>query len=115
MYKRQAELYAGHDPAVLRLLRTSVDVAQAAGVEVSVCGEMSSNPITSLLLVGLGVRILSAPPASLPQMKQALRQVSLEDCTQIAKRVFEFDTAREVDAYLKTRFAELLPEMALGV
>lgn len=110
-----ADLYAGHDPAVLRLLRTSVDVARAAGVEVSVCGEMSSNPITSLLLVGLGVRILSASPASLPQMKQALRQVSLEDCTQIAKRVFDFDTAREVDTYLKTRFAELLPEMALGV
>ncbi|MCC7336908.1 MAG: phosphoenolpyruvate--protein phosphotransferase [Pirellulaceae bacterium] len=110
-----ADLYAGHDPAVLRLLQTSVDVAQAAGVEISVCGEMSSNPITSLLLVGLGVRILSASPASLPQMKQALRQVRLEDCTQIAKRVFDFDTAREVDAYLKTRFAELLPEMALGV
>ena len=110
-----ADLYAAHDPAVLRLIRASVDVARAAGVEVSVCGEMSSNPITSLLLVGLGVRILSAPPASLPQMKQALRQVSLEDCTQIAKRVFEFDMAREVDAYLKTRFAELLPDMALGV
>ena len=110
-----ADLYAGHDPAVLRLIRTSIEVAHAAGVQVSVCGEMSSNPVTSLLLVGLGVRVLSAPPASLPQMKQALRQVNLSDCTQIAKRVFEFDTAREVDAYLKTRFAELLPEMALGI
>lgn len=110
-----ADLYAGHDPAVLRLIRTSIEVAQTAGVEVSVCGEMSSNPMTALLLVGLGVRILSAPSVMLPQMKQALRQVSLEDCTQIAKRVFEFDTAREVDAYLKTRFSDLLPEMALGV
>ncbi len=110
-----ADLYAGHDPAVLRLIRTAVDIARRAEVEVSVCGEMSSNPVTSLLLVGLGVRLLSAPPASLPQMKQALRQVRLEDCTQLATRVFDFDTAREVDAYLKTRFAELLPEMALGV
>ena len=110
-----ADLYAGHDPAVLRLIRTSIEVAQTAGVEVSVCGEMSSNPITAILLVGLGVRILSAPAVMLPQMKQALRQVSLEDCSQIAKRVFEFDTAREVDAYLKTRFTDLLPEMALGI
>ncbi len=110
-----ADLYAGHDPAVLRLIRTSIEVAQRAGIEVSVCGEMSSNPITSLLLVGLGVRVLSAPSVMLPQMKQALRQVSLEDCVQIAKRVFDFDTAREVDAYLKTRFSDLLPEMALGV
>ncbi len=110
-----ADLYAGHDPAVLRLIRTSIEVAQRAGVEVSVCGEMSSNPITALLLVGLGVRVLSAPSVMLPQMKQALRQVSLEDCVQIARRVFDFDTAREVDAYLKTRFSDLLPEMALGV
>jgi phosphotransferase system enzyme I (PtsI) len=110
-----ADLYAGHDPAVLRLIRSAVDIAQQAGVEVSVCGEMSSNPVTSLLLVGLGVRVLSAPPASLPQMKQALRNVKLEDCSQLANRVFDFSTAREVEAYLKTRFAELLPEMALGV
>ncbi len=110
-----ADLYAGHDPAVLRLIRTAVAVARAANTEVSVCGEMSSNPVTALLLVGLGVRVLSAPPASIPQMKQALRDVTLVDCQQIAERVFEFDTAREVDAYLKTRFAELLPEMALGV
>lgn len=110
-----ADLYAGHDPAVLRLIRTAVETARRAEIEVSVCGEMSSNPVTSLLLVGMGVRFLSAPPASLPQMKQALRQVRLEDCEQMASRVFDFDTAREVDTYLKTRFAQLLPEMALGV
>lgn len=110
-----ADLYAGHDPAVLRLIRIAVDTARRAEIEVSVCGEMSSNPVTALLLVGLGVRFLSAPPASLPQMKQALRQVRMEDCQQIAARVFDFDTAREVDTYLKTRFAQLLPEMALGV
>ena len=110
-----ADLYAGHDPAVLRLIRMAVDVAQPAGVEVSVCGEMSSNPVTALLLVGLGVRVLSAPPAALPLIKQALRQVHMVDCQQMARRVFDFDTAREVDVYLKTRFAELLPDMALGV
>ncbi len=110
-----ADLYAAHDPAVLRLLRTSIQIAQQHATDVSVCGEMSSNPVTALLLVGLGVRMLSAPPASLPQMKQALRNVNLADCTQIAQRVFEFDTAREVDAFLKARFAELLPEMALGI
>ena len=110
-----ADLYAGHDPAVLRLIRMAVDVAQTAGVEVSVCGEMSSNPVTALLLVGLGVRVLSAPPAALPLIKQALRQVHMVDCQQMARRVFDFDTAREVDVYLKTRFAELLPDMALGV
>ncbi len=110
-----ADLYTGHDPAVLRLIKQSIDIAQAHQVDVSVCGEMSSTPISALALVGMGVRTLSAPPAALPQVKQALRNVNISDCQQMAKRVLEFGTAREVDAFLQARFAELLPEMALGV
>ncbi len=110
-----ADLYAGHDPAVIRLIKQSVDVALRHGASVSVCGDMSSTPMTALLLVGLGVRTLSAPPGALPQVKNAIRSVGLDDCEQIAQRVFEFATAREVDGYLQTRFAELLPEMSLGV
>ncbi len=109
-----ADLYTGLDPAVLRLIKMSVDKAIEYGVAVSVCGEMSSTPMCALLLVGFGVRTLSAPPAALPQVKQALRSVSLTDCQAMAKRAMEFGTAREVDAYLQARFAELLPEMALG-
>ncbi|MCA9125679.1 MAG: phosphoenolpyruvate--protein phosphotransferase [Planctomycetales bacterium] len=110
-----ADLYAGHDPAVIRLIRSSVEVANRNNVDVSVCGEMSANPKTALMLVGMGVRTLSAPPAALPLVKQAVRNVDLTDCQQIATRVFDFGTAREVDAFLQQRFAELLPEMAIGV
>ena len=107
-----ADLYAGHDPAVLRLIKQCADIAAKNNVGISVCGEMSSNPISSLMLVGFGIRTLSAPPAALPQVKQALRKVSLDDCEQLAARAIEFGTAREVDAFLQTRFSELLPEMA---
>ncbi|MEZ6135469.1 MAG: phosphoenolpyruvate--protein phosphotransferase [Pirellulaceae bacterium] len=110
-----ADLYTGHDPAVLRLIKQSIDVANAHSIEVSVCGEMSSTPISSLMLVGMGVRTLSAPPAALPQVKQAIRNVKITDCEQMARRVLELGTAREVDAYLQSTFAELLPEMALGI
>ena len=110
-----ADLYSGHDPAVLRLIKQSIDIANQAQVEVSVCGEMSATPATALLLIGLGVRALSAPPAALPAVKQAIRSVRLEDWQQIASRIFDFDTAREVDAFLQARFSDLLPDMALGV
>ena len=110
-----ADLYAGHDPAVIRMLKMALDVGHRVGKEVSICGEMSSKPSTALMLVGLGARKLSAPPAALPQVKQAIRSVTLQDCQEIGSRIFEFDTAREVDAYLQHRFAELVPEMALGV
>jgi phosphoenolpyruvate-protein phosphotransferase (PTS system enzyme I) len=109
-----ADLYTGLDPAVLRLIKQSVDKAIEYGVDVSVCGEMSSTPLCALLLVGFGVRTLSAPPSALPQVKQAIRNVLLSDCQSLACRSLEFGTAREVDAYLQSRFAELLPEMAIG-
>ena len=109
-----ADLYTGLDPSVLRLIKQSVDQAAKYGVDVSVCGEMSSTPLCALLLVGFGVRTLSAPPSALPLVKQALRNVTLADCQAMANRSLEFGTAREVDAYLQGRFAQLLPEMAIG-
>jgi phosphoenolpyruvate-protein phosphotransferase (PTS system enzyme I) len=109
-----ADLYTGLDPSVLRLIKQSVDQASKYGVDVSVCGEMSSTPLCALLLVGFGVRTLSAPPSALPLVKQALRNVTLADCQAMAQRSLEFGTAREVDAYLQGRFAQLLPEMAIG-
>ncbi len=109
-----ADLYTGLDPSVLRLIKQSVDQGLKYGVDVSVCGEMSSTPLCALLLVGFGVRTLSAPPSALPQVKQALRNVTLADCIAMAERSLEYGTAREVDAYLQGRFAELLPEMAIG-
>ncbi len=109
-----ADLYTGLDPAVLRLIKQSVDLAAKFGVDVSVCGEMSSTPLCALLLVGFGVRTLSAPPSALPLVKQALRNVTLADCEAMACRALTFGTAREVDAYFQVRFAQLLPEMAIG-
>jgi phosphotransferase system enzyme I (PtsI) len=109
-----ADLYMAVDPAVLRLIKMSVDLAIAHGVDVSVCGEMSSTPAYALLLVGFGVRTLSAPPSALPSVKHAIRAVTLEQCKTLAARAMEFETAREVDAYLMSHFAALVPELALG-
>ena len=110
-----ADLYMAVDPAVLRLIKMSVDLAIAHGIDVSVCGEMSSTPAYALLLVGFGVRTLSAPPSALPSVKHAIRAVTLEQCQALAARAMEFEMAREVDAYLMSHFASLVPELALGV
>lgn len=110
-----ADLYMAVDPAVLRLIKMSVDLAQLHGIDVSVCGEMSATPAHALMLVGFGVRTLSAPPAALPGVKHAIRAVTLEQCQAMAKRALEFETAREVDAFLMSHFATLVPELALGV
>lgn len=106
-----ADLYQSSDPAVLRLIARCVDVAAAADVALGICGEMSSNPARSLLLVGMGVRSLSVSPNALPRVKKAIRSVSLEQCQEIAARAMTLDSARDIDLYLLERLSKLVPEL----
>ena len=106
-----ADLYQSSDPAVLRLIKQCVGVADENGIPLSVCGEMSSNPGRALLLLGLGIRHLSVPPLSLPRVKKAIRSVTIQQCREIADRVMTLEAARDVDLYLLDRLADLVPEL----
>ena len=78
--KDVADLYSACDPAVIRLLKRSLDIADDAGVSASVCGLMSGSVMYTQLLLGLGLRELSVPAAAIPEIKQAVRSVSIADC-----------------------------------
>ena len=106
-----ADLYQSSDPAVLRLIERCVEVADQTDTPLAVCGEMSSNPGRALLLLGLGVRNLSVPPSSLPQVKKAIRSVSIEECKGIVERVRKLEAARDIDMYLLDRLAAMVPEL----
>jgi phosphotransferase system enzyme I (PtsI) len=94
--KEVADLYNACDPAVLRLLSRSLDVAREAGVPANVCGQMSGSVMYTQLLLGLGLRQLSVPASAIPEVKQACRSVSVADCREIAARALQMDSAREV-------------------
>lgn len=109
-----ADLYQSSDPAVLRLIRRCVDVAAEAKVPLSICGEMSSTPARSLLLVGMGVRSLSVSPNALPKLKKAIRSVSLAQCEEIAARAMTLEAARDIDLYLLERLGKIAPELIVS-
>jgi phosphotransferase system enzyme I (PtsI) len=106
-----ADLYQSCDPAVIRLIKRCVDVADQSQTPLAVCGEMSSNPGRALLLIGLGVRNLSVPPLALPRVKKAIRSVTIAQCQTIAARVMNLEAARDIDMYLLDRLAVLVPEL----
>jgi len=106
-----ADLYQSSDPAVLRLIKRTVEIAEESHTPLSVCGEMSSNPGRALLLLGMGVRNLSVPPSSLPRVKKAIRSVSISQCQQIARRVMKLEAARDVDLFLLDRLGAIVPEL----
>ncbi len=82
-------VYDTFHPAVLRLMKTSVDAAHAAGIPVNVCGEFGSHSAATDLLVGMGVDGLSVSAQLLPELKNRILQVSHSESLRI------FETAMQ--------------------
>ena len=108
---RVAGLYTAGHPAVLRLIRTVAEAALEAGVEVAVCGEMAGDPIYTPVLMGLGIQVFSVSPATLLEIKKVIRSITMDQAREICEKVYQFDSDREVDAYLSEITRRLLPEL----
>jgi phosphoenolpyruvate-protein phosphotransferase (PTS system enzyme I) len=106
-----ATLYSAGDPAVIRLIDMVVKAALKHDIEVSVCGEMSGDPIYTALLLGLGVRQLSVTPHNIPEIKKVIRSISMEEAGQVAQEVLRLETARDVNNYLREQARRILPEV----
>jgi phosphoenolpyruvate-protein phosphotransferase len=82
-----AELARGLDalhPAVLRLIAMTVEGAKAHGRSVSVCGALAGDEDALPILVGLGIRELSATAAALPRIKRRIRSLDSGECKRAA-------------------------------
>lgn len=93
---RVAELYNPFHPAVVRQLHQVARVGRAAGIEVSVCGELAGNPLGAFLLLGLDITALSMAWASLPEIKKVVRDVRMEDARAAARKALAASTSPEV-------------------
>ncbi len=94
--ERVAHLFDPLHPAVLMLIDRSVRAAARAGIPVSVCGEMASNPLAIPILIGLGISELSAAPSAVPVMKQIVHALDAGLAEEDARRALEVGTAQEV-------------------
>ena len=107
--KEVSHLFQAVDPAVLRLINTSIQAAQQAGIPASVCGQMSSTPAYAMVLLGLGIRHVSVTPIALPEIKKLCRNVTIEQCAQIAQRALAMDNALEIDTFLQEELRRAIP------
>lgn len=85
-------------PAVLRLIAMTAEAGRAAAKPVSLCGSLASEPLGALVLIGLGIRELSAVPAALRAVRQAIAQASVSDCRALAEQALALETAAQVRA-----------------
>ena len=75
--------------------------------EVNVCGEMSGEPLYVPLLVGLGLRQLSATPRKIPEIKQVIRHLKVSEAQRIAETALSMDSARLVSSYLRDQLRRM--------
>jgi len=103
-------LFSSVDPAVLRLIRTVIQDAHKAQIDLSICGEMASDPENIMLLLGMGVRTISLTPPMIPEIKQIVRSVTIEDCNNIARKVLGMNSERQISNFLRDAARKVLPE-----
>jgi phosphotransferase system enzyme I (PtsI) len=111
MNEKVAHLYEPTNPAILRLIKATVDAGHKHGNWVGVCGEMAGDPVLTPLLLGLGVDELSATPSLVPPVKFLIRRLKLEE----AKSLADFALNSESGAEILARCQKLARDVAPGL
>ena len=110
-----ANLYRSGDPSILRLIQMVLRAAEKYGKSVTVCGQMSSEPRFIPLLLGMGLRSLSATPQAIPRLKEVVRNLSISEAVRISQHASSLDLARDVEHYLQGELSRLCPDLVDAV
>lgn len=100
MNENIAHLYKPFHPALLRLIKRTVDAAHEAGIWAGMCGEMAGDKRLAPFLLGIGLDEFSMSAVSIPEVKAQIRNLSLEEAEEIANQALNYSTAGEVEEYL---------------
>jgi phosphotransferase system enzyme I (PtsI) len=103
-------LYEPLHPAVLRMIKRTVDDAHAANVEVSICGEMAGEPRYAPILLGLDLDELSMNAYIIPRVKKIIRGLSHSYCKDLVKEVLTNDSAIESEHFLEKEMTAMFPD-----
>ena len=104
---RVAHLYESLHPAVLGAIAEVVGVARGAGKQVCICGEMASDPLATLLLLGMGLDQLSLSPLFIPVVRKIIRESNFETARRIANDILQMGSVQEIKGYLIERYRDL--------
>lgn len=107
-----AYLYNDFHPAVFRLVSSVVKGAHQFRKRVCVCGEIASDPIGAVVLMGLGIDELSVHPSDIPFIREVVTRVEYKKSKELAKKVLEMNNSREVKDEAKEFIKKHVPKVA---
>ncbi len=109
--ERIAYLYEPTHPAIMRLIKQTIDVGHEHDVWTGICGEMAGNPLMAPLLVGLGIDELSVSPTMVPLVKDAIRSIRYSQAEELARAALASESAKEVLELCHKLTEEVAPEI----
>jgi phosphotransferase system enzyme I (PtsI) len=109
--ERIAYLYEPTHPAILRLIKNTIDVGHEHGIWTGICGEMAGNPLLVPLLIGLGVDEFSVSPSSVLVVKDVIRKLRYSQAEELAETVMASGTGSDVMSRCRALVREIAPEI----
>ncbi|OGR27677.1 MAG: phosphoenolpyruvate--protein phosphotransferase [Desulfobacterales bacterium RIFOXYA12_FULL_46_15] len=104
-----AHLYQALNPAVLRMIKMTCDAAKKKGIDIVMCGEMAGDPINIPVLIGMGLTDLSMNSASIPVVKNMIRNIDSRKAKSHMKKIMVLNTAKEITDYIINEYKDILP------
>ena len=109
--EKVSHLYEPTHPAIIRLIKMTVDAAHKHGIWAGVCGEIAGDPALTPLLIGLGVDELSAAPPIVPQVKYIVRRLKLTEAQALAEFALQCESPSEIYARCQKLARETAPSL----
>jgi phosphotransferase system enzyme I (PtsI) len=94
--EKVSHLYEPTHPAILRLIKMTVEAANKHGIWTGVCGEIGGDPVLVPLLIGLGVEELSCAPSIIPEVKYMIRRVKMDEARALAEFALQCESPTEI-------------------
>ena len=109
--EKVSHLYEPTHPAIIRLIKTTVDAAHRHGIWAGVCGEIAGDPVLAPLLIGLGVDELSAAPTVVAQVKYMVRRLKLSEAQALAEFALQCESPAEIHARCRELARQTAPSL----
>lgn len=109
--ERIAYLYEPTHPAILRLIKNTIDVGHEHGIWTGVCGEVAGNPVLVPLLVGLGADELSVSPSAVPMVKAVIRKLRFSQAEALAEKAMVSNSGATVMDQCRDLLRNIAPEI----
>jgi len=106
---RVSHLFNPLHPAVLHLIKATIDAGHKSRCWVGLCGEMGAEPLAIPILLGMEIDELSVTPISILETKKIIRSLSIDEAKQIAREVLSLESGREVEKFMHDKITKELP------